>query len=189
MIEILTIIGLGMVLLFVFRRGLIHVDYSMPWLFALVAFGFLSTNDSFVDWAGKILGVTYAPNRDRHYCHVHPSRFDHRAIDGGHTPAAASDANHPSICHNGTGRAGGHGASTGRRSSTRGRTQRRPPETLIKGPLGEFHEILSFHHRPTCPRRPNDTRNLIWAQAEVVEDVISLSTLSVVGENMGSAGA
>jgi hypothetical protein len=61
MIEILTIIGLGMVLLFVFRRGLIHVDYSMPWLFALVAFGFLSTNDSFVDWAGKILGVTYAP--------------------------------------------------------------------------------------------------------------------------------
>jgi hypothetical protein len=33
----------------------------MPWFLALIVFGFLSTNDSFVDWVGAALGILYPP--------------------------------------------------------------------------------------------------------------------------------
>jgi len=33
----------------------------MPWFFALILFGFLSTNDGFVDWVGAALGILYPP--------------------------------------------------------------------------------------------------------------------------------
>jgi hypothetical protein len=61
MIAFLIIACVAIGLLLVVRGGLIHVDLSMPWLFALVAFGFLSTNDSFVNWAGEKLGILYPP--------------------------------------------------------------------------------------------------------------------------------
>ena len=61
MIAILIISGLAVILLIVVRKGLIHVDLSMPWLISLVAFGFLSTNNSFVAWISQKLGIIYAP--------------------------------------------------------------------------------------------------------------------------------
>jgi len=61
MIEMLIVVSLAALLLFVVQKGIIQVDLSMPWLFALVAFGFLSTNDSFVNWVGKKLDILYPP--------------------------------------------------------------------------------------------------------------------------------
>jgi hypothetical protein len=61
MMEVLIVVGLAIVLLYVVRKGLIQVDLSMPWLLALVAFGFLSVNDNFVDWTGQKLGILYPP--------------------------------------------------------------------------------------------------------------------------------
>ncbi len=61
MIGLVIIVALALVLLSLIRRGLIQVDLSMPWLVALVIFGFLSINDGFVDWAGAQLGIIYAP--------------------------------------------------------------------------------------------------------------------------------
>ena len=33
----------------------------MSWFLALIVFGFLSINDSFVDWVGTALGILYPP--------------------------------------------------------------------------------------------------------------------------------
>ena len=61
MMALLIITGLALVLLTLVRRGLIQVDLSMPWLLALVVFGFLSTNEGFVSWVGVQLGILYPP--------------------------------------------------------------------------------------------------------------------------------
>jgi hypothetical protein len=61
MIKLAIIIFLVVCLIFLVRRGLIQTDLSMPWFLALILLGFLSTNDSFVDWIGGILGILYAP--------------------------------------------------------------------------------------------------------------------------------
>ena len=61
MIEFIVIFCLAALLLILVRKGLIQVDLSMPWLFALIALGILSTNDSFVNWVGEQLGILYPP--------------------------------------------------------------------------------------------------------------------------------
>jgi hypothetical protein len=61
MIELTIIIFLAACLIFLVRWGLIQADLSMPWFFALIIFGFLSTNDGFVNWLGAILGILYPP--------------------------------------------------------------------------------------------------------------------------------
>ena len=61
MTELIIIIILATCLIFLVQRGLIQADLSMPWFLALIVFGFLSTNDSFVDWVGAALGILYPP--------------------------------------------------------------------------------------------------------------------------------
>ena len=61
MIAFFIIVCVTIIFLFVVHKGFIHVDLSMPWLVALVTFGFLSTNDGFVDWVGEKLGILYPP--------------------------------------------------------------------------------------------------------------------------------
>lgn len=61
MIELAIIIFLATCLIFLVRRGLIQADLSMPWFLTLIIFGFLSTNNSFVDWVGERLGILYPP--------------------------------------------------------------------------------------------------------------------------------
>lgn len=61
MIELVIIVILAACLIFLVRRGLIQADLSMPWFLALILFGFLSTNDSFVEWVGASLGILYPP--------------------------------------------------------------------------------------------------------------------------------
>ena len=61
MIELTIIILLAACLIFLVRRGHIQADLSMPWFLALIIFGFLSTNDEFVNWLGDLLGILYPP--------------------------------------------------------------------------------------------------------------------------------
>ena len=55
------ILFLAVCLILLVRRGLIQADLSMPWFLALIVFGFLSTNDSFVNWLGTRLDILYPP--------------------------------------------------------------------------------------------------------------------------------
>lgn len=61
MIRLVLVLVLAFLLIVLVRRGKIQVDMSMPWLFALVVFGFLSVNPAFVDWVGGLLGILYPP--------------------------------------------------------------------------------------------------------------------------------
>ncbi len=59
--ELAIILFLTACLIILVRQGLIQADLSMPWFLALVVFGFLSTNNAFVDWVGAGLGILYPP--------------------------------------------------------------------------------------------------------------------------------
>jgi hypothetical protein len=61
MTELAIIISLTACLIILVRQGLIQADLSMPWFLALIVFGFLSTNDTFVNWVGAGLGILYPP--------------------------------------------------------------------------------------------------------------------------------
>ena len=61
MIHLAIIAGLAFALLVLVRRGLIHVDMSLPWLLAILVLGFLSTREDFVAWAARQLGILYPP--------------------------------------------------------------------------------------------------------------------------------
>jgi hypothetical protein len=61
MIELAIIIILTACLIVLVRRRLIQADLSMPWFLALIVFGFLSTNDLFVEWMAATLGILYPP--------------------------------------------------------------------------------------------------------------------------------
>lgn len=61
MIGVSIILVLAVCLFILVRRGLIQTDLSMPWFLALIVFGLLSTNPSFVNWVGARLGILYPP--------------------------------------------------------------------------------------------------------------------------------
>jgi hypothetical protein len=61
MTALAIIIVLTLCLILLVRRGLVQADLSMPWFLALIVFGFLSTNDTFVNWVGALLGILYPP--------------------------------------------------------------------------------------------------------------------------------
>ncbi len=61
MAKLLIILGLAVILLLLVRRGWLQSDLSLPWSAALVVLGFLSLNDSFVDWLAAQVGVVYQP--------------------------------------------------------------------------------------------------------------------------------
>jgi hypothetical protein len=58
-IAIVAALAIGFLLLV--RRRLLQVDLSFPWFVALVALGFASLSDRFIDWAAGTLGIVYQP--------------------------------------------------------------------------------------------------------------------------------
>ena len=61
MTHVAIILGLALALLLLVRRGLIHVDMSLPWLAAILVLGLLSTRPAFVEWVAGQLGILYPP--------------------------------------------------------------------------------------------------------------------------------
>ena len=61
MMHLAIIVGLAVALLLLVRRGLIHVDMSLPWLAAILLLGLLSTRREFVEWLASKLGILYPP--------------------------------------------------------------------------------------------------------------------------------
>jgi hypothetical protein len=61
LIHILMVCILGLALVLLVRRGLVHVDMSFPWMVGLVVLGLFSTSDSFVAWIAAALGILYPP--------------------------------------------------------------------------------------------------------------------------------
>jgi hypothetical protein len=59
--HILVIVTLALALILLVRRGLVHVDMSLPWMVGLVVLGFFSTSKSFVGWIAAALGILYPP--------------------------------------------------------------------------------------------------------------------------------
>ncbi len=59
--KLITVIALGLVLLFLVRRNLLQVDLSFPLFAGLVIFGFASTNEAFIVWTAAKLGIVYPP--------------------------------------------------------------------------------------------------------------------------------
>lgn len=58
-IAIIAALAIGFIVLI--RRRLLQVDLSFPWFVALVALGFASLNDGFIDWVARTLGIVYQP--------------------------------------------------------------------------------------------------------------------------------
>ena len=61
MIALTIIIILTVCLILLVRRGSIQADLSLPWFLSLIVFGFLSTDDNFVEWVGAALNILYPP--------------------------------------------------------------------------------------------------------------------------------
>jgi len=59
--KIVVVVGLTLVFLGLIRRNLLQVDLSFPWFVALVALGFASLNERFIDWTASQLGIVYQP--------------------------------------------------------------------------------------------------------------------------------
>ncbi len=52
---------LALSLLFLTRRGLVHIDMSFPWFVSIIVLGFFSTSKEFVEGAAAMLGILYPP--------------------------------------------------------------------------------------------------------------------------------
>lgn len=61
MTHVLIMLALGASLFFLVHRGIIQIDLSFPWFVAIVFLGLLSSNEAFVLFFSRTLGIIYPP--------------------------------------------------------------------------------------------------------------------------------
>ena len=59
--KLVVVIVLALLLFLLVRIRLLHIDLSFPWFLALVALGFASMSEGFIDWVAARLGIVDPP--------------------------------------------------------------------------------------------------------------------------------
>jgi len=59
--KLVAVLVVTLLLFYLVRRKLLHVDFSLPWLLAIIVLGFASLSEGFVSWVARLLGIVDPP--------------------------------------------------------------------------------------------------------------------------------